>query len=96
MWFFKKKEKKDNGLKPVASILPAFAGVYIDILNQNNIKFVSRLQRSGESLKFVTGALLIPEDFFVLPEDYDKAKELYNLFIEAEAENEDFSETEEN
>jgi glucose-6-phosphate isomerase len=31
-----------------------------------------------------------------LPEDYDKAKELYNLFIEAEAENEDFSETEEN
>lgn len=93
MWPFKKKEKKDNGLKKVASILPAFAGVYKDILSQNNIKFVSRLQRSGEYLKFVTGALLIPEDFYVMPEDYDKAKELYNLFIEAE--NEDFSETEE-
>ena len=87
--FFKRKEKKENnGLVLAASIMPAFSGIYAEILKDNGIPFLTREQRTGGYLKIVTGGLLVPDDFYVNKEDYPKAFELYKAFIEPELEEE--------
>lgn len=85
--FFKRKKDKDNK-EPclVASVMPAFSGMYGELLKENNIPFFCREQRTGGYLKIVTGGLLIPDDFYVNQENYDKALEIYKAFIEPELE----------
>lgn len=86
--FFKKKNKENNGPVMVASVMPAFSGMYGDLLEQNNIKFICRQKGASGYLKIVTGGLLIPDDFYVNKEDYEKALEIYKAFIEPELEEE--------
>ncbi len=86
--FFKRKEKKDNGLVLVASVMPTFSGVYQELLRENNIYFICRQQGAGGYLKIVTGGLFIPDDFYVNEQDYEKALGIYKAFIEVELEEE--------
>ena len=81
MSVFKKKENKKDGLLLVASVMPAFSGMFSDLLRQEDIPFICREQRSGGCLKIVTGALLVPDDFYVAEKDYARAKEIYESFI---------------
>lgn len=86
--FFKTKTKKEyDGLRLVKSVMPNFAGMYAEILRDNDISFIARQEGVAGYMKIVTGGLLTPENFYVKPEDYDKALELYNAFIEIEEEN---------
>ena len=85
---FKRKNKKDEGPVMVASVMPAFSGMYSDFLEQNNIKFICRQKGVNGYLKIATGGLLIPDDFYVNKEDYEKALEIYHAFIEPESEEE--------
>lgn len=86
--FFKKKSKENNVPVIVASVMPAFSGMYSDLLKQNNIKFICRQKGVNGYLKIATGGLLIPDDFYVNKEDYEKALEIYHAFIEPESEEE--------
>lgn len=85
--FFKRKNKNEyDGLRLVKEVMPAFAGMYGELLKENGIPFMARQDGVAGYMKIVTGGLLIPESFYVRPEDYDKALEIYNAFIEIEAE----------
>ena len=66
--------------------MPAFSGLYADLLKKNDIPFIARQTGVSGYMKIVTGGLLMPESYYVRPEDYDKALEIYNAFIEIEAE----------
>ena len=86
--FFKRKTKDEyDGLRLVKAVMPNFAGMYAEILRDNDIPFIARQEGVAGYIKIVTGGLLIPENFYVKPKDYDKALELYNAFIEIEEEN---------
>lgn len=85
--FFKTKNKEEyDGLRLVKEVMPAFAGVYAELLRENGIPFIARQEGVAGYMKIVTGGLLIPENFYVKPDDYEKALEIYNAFIETEAE----------
>ena len=85
--FFRRKTKNEyDGLLLVKAVMPNFAGMYAEILKDNDIPFIARQEGVAGYMKIVTGGLLIPENFYVKPEDYNKALELYNAFIEIEAE----------
>ena len=85
--FFRRKTKEEyDGLRLVKSVMPAYAGMYGELLKENNVPFIARQEGVAGYMKIVTGGLLIPENFYVKPEDYDKALEIYNAFIETEAE----------
>ena len=84
---FKRKTKDEyDGLRLVKEVIPTYAGMYGELLKQNGIPFMIRQEGTAGYMKIVTGGLLIPESFYVRPEDYDKALEIYNAFIEIEAE----------
>ncbi len=85
--FFKRRNKNEyDGLILVKAVMPAFAGMYAELLKENGIPFIARQEGVAGYMKIVTGGLLIPENFYVKPDDYEKALEIYNAFIETEAE----------
>lgn len=84
--FFKRPKKDNDDPVLAASVLPAFSGMYRDLLEQNNIKYLCRQKGAGGYLRIVTGGLLIPDEYYVKKEDYDKALEIYHAFIEPELE----------
>lgn len=85
--FFKKKNKDEyDGFKLVKEVMPAYAGLYANLLEENGVPFIARQEGVAGFMKIATGGLLIPESFYVKPDDYDKALEIYNAFIETEAE----------
>lgn len=85
---FKRKKKDENAPVLVASVMPAFSGMYRDLLEQNNIRYLCSQKGVGGYLRIVTGGLLIPDNFYVNKEDYEKAREIYNAFIDVEFEEE--------
>ena len=83
--FFGVKDKSEyDGLKLVKEVHPAYSGMYADLLKSNDIPFLVRQAGVGGFFKVVTG--WVSDDYYVRPEDYDKALEIYNAFIEIEAE----------
>ena len=83
--FFKRKNKNEyDGLRLVKEVMPAYAGMYGELLRENGIPFMARQDGVGGFFKVVTG--WVPDDYYVRPEDYEKALEIYNAFIEVEAE----------
>lgn len=83
--FFGVKDKSEyDGLRLVKEVHPAYSGMYAELLKENNIPFLVRQEGAGGIFKIVTG--WVPDDYYVNPEDYDKALEIYNAFIEIEAE----------
>ncbi len=87
--FSKKEKADDNSPVMVASILDnSLSGIYQDILKENSIPFICRQQGAGGYLKVVTGGLGISDNIYVSKENYAKAKELYDLYVEESQSNE--------
>ena len=85
---FKRKKKDEKAPVLVASVMPAFSGMYRDLLEQNNIRYICSQKGAGGHLRIITGGLLVPDNFYVNKEDYEKALEIYNAFSEVELEEE--------
>ncbi|MBR2040491.1 MAG: DUF2007 domain-containing protein [Clostridia bacterium] len=68
--------------------------VYQDLLRENNIPFICRRDGVNGYLKVITGGFLVTDDIYVKEEDYTKARELYDNYINGD-ENMEFTDSEE-
>ena len=102
MSFFKRKkeEKKDENEPVVAAIIknPVSSAVYQDMLKENGIPFVCRQEGAGGSVKLLLGGGIVPDYILVSAKNYERARELYEVYLltesEALPEDGDFSEEE--
>ncbi len=90
MGFFKgilRKEDKEEFKKPVLAAViqnTVLSEIYQDMLKENGIPFICRQQGAGGYIKILTGGLFIADNIYVAPENLERAKELYNIYLEAE------------
>lgn len=88
MFNFKKRNKKEQERKePVLVVVITnipFSELYQEILRDNGIKFICRQRGAGGYIKLLTGGLLCADDIYVNPEDYNKARELYEMYANIE------------
>jgi len=92
--FFKKKNKDESKALEENKKEPALICTTKDnmefllvkgVLEENKIPFFTNEKGSADSyLKFEMGAMKAKVDFLVKPEDYEKAKELVNVVLNAE------------
>lgn len=98
MSFFKrKKEKKqDENELVVAAIItnPVSSAVFQDMLKENGIPFVCRQQGAGGSVKLLLGGGIVPDYILVSAKNYERARELYEVYLLNEPEEGDFEEEE--
>ena len=96
MSFFKRKkeEKKDENEPVVAAIIsnPVSSAVFQDMLKENGIPFVCRQEGAGGSVKLLLGGGIVPDYIFVSARNYERARELYEVYILNENEDGFFSE----
>lgn len=91
---FAKKQTADN-IEPtfvVGISNTVLCEIFKDLLKENNIPFICRQNGAGGYIKVLTGGFLVTDNIYVRPEHYNKAKELYDNYIEGKAE---FSDSEE-
>ncbi len=80
--FSKKKKTEQNEPVMVASISDnALSEMYQDILKADNIAFICRQQGVGGIFKITSGGLWINDNIYVNKEDYERALEIYNVYI---------------
>ena len=88
MSFFKRKkeETKDENEPVVAAIIsnPVSSAVFQDMLKENGIPFVCRQQGAGGSVKLLLGGGIVPDYIFVSAKNYERARELYEVYLETE------------
>ena len=88
MAFFKKKEQKSGvDASPVlVAVIPntVSSEIYQDILKENGIPCICRQAGAGGYIKIITVGLLVADNIYVNEKDYDKAKELYEAYMETE------------
>ena len=87
--FNKRAKKNSDTSMPVLAAAIAntvSSEIYQDLLKENNIPFVCRQQGAGGYLKILTGGLLVTDSIYVNPRDYDRARELYENYIDIEEE----------
>lgn len=88
MGFFKKAEKKEKDKsKPVLAAViqnTVSSEIYQDMLRENGIPFICRQQGAGGYIKILTGGLFIADSIYVNADDLDRAKELYETYIETD------------
>ena len=86
MLFFKRKNKvKNKTTVLVAAITDTVAcEIYKEILRTNNIPFVAKQEGAGGYIKIVTGGLLVTDKIYVNLEDAERAKQLYEAYLETE------------
>ncbi len=91
MSFFKRKkeETKDENEPVVAAIItnPVSSAVFQDMLKENGIPFVCRQQGAGGSVKLLLGGGIVPDYIFVSAKNYERARELYEVYLLNEPEN---------
>lgn len=98
MDFFKRlfsKKQVDNASEPVFVVgisNTVLCEIYKDLLKENNIPFICRQNGAGGYIKVLTGGFLVTDNIYVRREHYDKAKELYDNYIDTTTE---FSDSEE-
>ena len=56
------------------------------MLKKNDIPFICRQNGAGGYIKILTGGFLVTDNIYVRVENYSKAKELYDNYIEGKAE----------
>lgn len=99
MSFFKRKkeETKDENEPVVAAIItnPVSSAVFQDMLKENGIPFVCRQQGAGGSVKLLLGGGIVPDYIFVSAKNYERARELYEVYLLNEPENGDDDSVEE-
>ncbi len=90
MLFFKKnrkiKEMKESILAAAISD-SVNSAIYMDLLKENNIPFICRNQGAGGYMKILTGGLFVTDCIYVNPEHLQKAKALYEMYIENNTQN---------
>lgn len=96
MSFFKrKKEKKQDENEPVVAAIisnPVSSAVFQDMLKENGIPFVCRQQGAGGSVKLLLGGGIVPDYILVSDKNYERARELYEVYLLNEPEEGDFEE----
>ena len=96
MSFFKrKKEKKQDENEPVVAAVitnPVSSAVFQDMLKENGIPFVCRQQGAGGSVKLLLGGGIVPDYILVSDKNYERARELYEVYLLNEPEEGDFEE----
>lgn len=93
--FSKKQTLKPKEPALVASVSnTVLSEVYQDMLRENNIPFICRRDGANGYLKVITGGFLVTDDIYVKDEDYTKARELYDNYINGD-ENMEFTDSEE-
>ena len=96
MSFFKRKkeEKKDENEPVVAAIInnPVSSAVFQDMLKENGIPFICRQEGAGGSVKLLLGGGIVPDYILVSAKNYERARELYEVYLLNETEDGDFSE----
>ena len=87
MIFFKKKQKDETEPVLAAAILnPVTSGIFADLLRTNGIPYLLRQKGAGGTLKIILGGGLMPDYFYVAPGDLEKARELYEIYLNTETE----------
>ena len=98
MSFFKRKkeEKKDENEPVVAAIInnPVSSAVFQDMLKENGIPFICRQEGAGGSVKLLLGGGIVPDYILVSAKNYERARELYEVYLLNETEDGDFTEEE--
>ena len=98
MSFFKRKkeEKTDENEPVVAAIInnPVSSAVFQDMLKENGIPFICRQEGSGGSVKLLLGGGIVPDYILVSAKNYERARELYEVYLLNETEDGDFPEEE--
>ena len=98
MSFFKRKkeEKKDENEPVVAAIInnPVSSAVFQDMLKENGIPFICRQEGAGGSVKLLLGGGIVPDYILVSAKNYERARELYEVYLLNETEECDFPEEE--
>lgn len=98
MSFFKRKkeEKKDENEPVVAAIInnPVSSAVFQDMLKENGIPFICRQEGAGGSVKLLLGGGIVPDYILVSAKNYERARELYEVYLLNETEDGDFPEEE--
>lgn len=88
MGFFKRKEKDSaQESSPVlVAVIPNTVNseIFQDILKENGIPCICRQEGAGGYIKILTGGLLVADSIYVDEKNYDKAKELYEVYLETE------------
>ncbi len=87
MGFWKKNAEEKNSGEPVlVATIPntVLSEIYQDMLRENGIPFICRQQGAGGYLKILTGGLLAADSIYVNERDYERAYELYKIYVEAE------------
>ena len=96
MSFFKrKKENKQEENEPVVAAVitnPVSSAVFQDMLKENGIPFVCRQQGAGGSVKLLLGGGIVPDYILVPDKNYERARELYEVYLLNEPEEGDFEE----
>ena len=96
MSFFKRKkeEKTDENEPVVAAIInnPVSSAVFQDMLKENGIPFICRQEGAGGSVKLLLGGGIVPDYILVSAKNYERARELYEVYLLNETEDGDFSE----
>ena len=98
MSFFKRKkeEKKDENEPVIAAIInnPVSSAVFQDMLKENGIPFICRQEGAGGSVKLLLGGGIVPDYILVSAKNYERARELYEVYLLNETEDGDFPEEE--
>ena len=85
MSFFKrKKENRQDENEPVVAAIisnPVSSVVLQDMLKENGIPFVCRQQGAGGSVKLLLGGGIVPDYILVSAENYERARELYEVYL---------------
>ena len=96
MSFFKRKkeEKTDENEPVVAAIInnPVSSAVFQDMLKENGIPFICRQEGAGGSVKLLLGGGIVPDYILVSAKNYERVRELYEVYLLNETEDGDFSE----
>ena len=96
MSFFKRKkeEKTDENEPVVAAIInnPVSSAVFQDMLKENGIPFICRQEGAGGSVKLLLGGGIVPDYILVSAKNYERARELYEVYLLNETEDDDFPE----
>ena len=98
MSFFKRKkeETKDENEPVVAAIIsnPVSSAVFQDMLKENGIPFICRQEGAGGSVKLLLGGGIVPDYILVSAKNYERARELYEVYLLNEPEEVAFEEEE--
>lgn len=93
MGFFKrgKKEIEESPQPVIAAIIknPVSSAIFQDILKENGIPCICRQDGADASVKLLFGGGIVPDYILVSEKNYEKARELYEVYLLTETDETD-------